>query len=189
MVDDDGDRQRLFIGIPLTDEVRERNVSTIRKLDDVLEGVRWVLPENLHVTLKFLGDCESSMLGGLKNAIEQASAYLPLELTIGGVGGFPSQGSARIIWVGAAEKTGALQSVFETVERGVKKCGIDKERRRYRPHVTIGRARRSSVALPNDASGLYQEGPMAVDELLLYSSVLSGGPPEYRIIGRAHSAR
>jgi len=180
-----GGSQRLFIGIPLNTEQRARIASLEDSLRSVLHAVRWVTPENLHVTLKFLGQCETSSVPQLVEALAEGARRMPAELTIGGVGGFPSQGSARIIWVGAADPTGSIQEAFKVIERGAKKCGVEKERKPYRPHITIGRSRKAPAAVPDDSSAMCPVERMPVEEVALYSSELSSGPPVYKIIGRA----
>ncbi len=184
MAADGGDRQRLFIGIPLTDSERRRVARLQRDLDGMTSGVRLVPEENLHVTMKFLGDCDAAMIPALEEAVSLAAKMLPLRLRISGVGGFPSQRSARIIWAGAAEETGALQEIFSSIEKGVSRCGVPKEKRSYRPHVTVGRAR-NPIAIPSEAAELLPETEMPVDEIFLYRSDLSNGPPVYTVIGRA----
>jgi RNA 2',3'-cyclic 3'-phosphodiesterase len=180
-----GGTQRLFTGIPLSAEERSRVSFVIDSLEGVLPGVRWVRPENLHVTLKFLGECGEASLPFLLDALEQAAEVMPAKLTVGGVGGFPSQRSARIIWVGAEDPTDAIKEAFRLLEKGARKCGVSRETRPYRPHITIGRSGKVPVSVPEEAYRLFPEAPMPLKEIALYSSELSSGPPVYKIIGRA----
>ena len=180
-----GGTQRLFTGIPLSDGERSRISLAVDSLNGVLPAVRWVRPENLHVTLKFLGECEEASVPLILDTLEQAARAMPPKLTVGGVGGFPSQRSARIIWVGADDPTDAIQEAFGLLEKGASRCGVAREKRPFRPHITIGRSRKAPVEVPKEASGLCPEASMPLKEIALYASELSSGPPVYKIIGRA----
>lgn len=146
------------------------------------------MPEqNLHVTLNFLGRCEVGWVLALVESMREAAAALPLELVVRGAGGFPSHSSARVLWVGAEDISGGLAAVFKAVDRGAEKCGIQKEKRAYRPHVTIGRAKRP-VSLPAEARGLDDEGViMPVSEILLYESELTSAGAVYTVLERVAS--
>lgn len=185
MCSSESTRLRLFTGIPLTRSVRDHVVSIVESLSEVLEGVRWVPPENLHVTLKFLGPCDTKHIPDIVSAMRKASERLPISLKVGGVGGFPSQGSARVIWVGASDEQQRLEGVFAEIEKGAAKCGFPREKRRFRPHITIGRSKRGvrlPAELPASAEGL---AALEVVEVALFSSELGPGGARYTVIEKA----
>lgn len=176
---------RLFTGVALSQEARCYALDAIESLSASFEGVRWVPPENLHVTLKFLGACDWSHLDPIIDSMRRAASLLPLELRVGGVGGFPSAGSAKVLWVGAEDVEGRLGEVYDILDRGAAKCGVDRDKRRYRPHITIGRARKTPVSLPESPEPLPQRRlTMKATELVLYRSVLERTGARYSILER-----
>ncbi|MFH1149879.1 MAG: RNA 2',3'-cyclic phosphodiesterase [Actinomycetota bacterium] len=176
---------RLFTGLALSDAVRAFVARVTRDLSDEIEGVRWVPDENLHVTLKFLGDCDPASLDAVLAAMEAARGHLPFRLDIGGVGAFPSQASARILWVGAGDPSGRALLLFAGLEKALRRLGFAREKRPYRPHVTIGRARRSAIRLPEGIGDRFAEVlPLEVREIVLYRSSLSSSGATYEILGR-----
>src|SRR5450756_459635 len=163
---------RLFTAIPLTPRVRERVAAIGAELAAQIEGVRWVPEENLHVTLRFIGNCGESKVPGLISWMEKAANHLPLELLVGGAGGFPSQASARVVWVGAKDASGDIVKVYNILDKGADKCGFGRESRKYRSHITVGRARRKPVKIPQELVERFagDEVPLEVTELVLYRS-------------------
>lgn len=153
-----------------------------------VDGVRWVPRDNLHVTLKFIGPCQPEKIPDLSEWMRKAAKNLPIELDIRGLGGFPSSASARVIWVGSVGPPGAVEKVYNVLDKGARECGFGREKRAYRPHVTIGRARKSPVRLPpGDIERLGSEPGvlMRVGEIVLYQSILSSAGAEYIVIDRA----
>lgn len=178
-------RPRLFTGLALTPEVREHIAGISRRMSGEIEGVRWVPAENLHVTLKFIGWCEQEKIPRIIEAMSEAAAQLPIELSIGGPGGFPSSASARVIWVGAEDRSGRLSTIFRIIERGAEGCGFPREKRGYRPHVTIGRAKKKPVRLPAGPPG-ESRAPLLleVEDLVLFRSELKSTGAEYSVVER-----
>src|SRR5665647_1908698 len=150
--------QRLFTAIPLPDGVRHRLALAVEELSVALDGVRWVPEPNLHITLRFLGESPPSAVPAMSEALRKAARHLPATVRIGGVGAFPSLGSARVVWIGVTDEAGALEKVYNVLDKGAEKCGFGREARKYRSHVTVGRARRKPVRIPEDiAAGLADE--------------------------------
>jgi 2'-5' RNA ligase len=180
-----GYRPRLFTGLALTPQVRDFVAGIAERLSLEVPGVRWVPPPNLHVTLKFLGWCEPDRIPKLVDSMAEAAALLPVELAIGGIGGFPSHGSARVVWVGAEDPSGRLKKVYEILEKGAARCGIPREKRVYRPHITIGRAKKKPVSLPVET--LEEQGvrpKLAVGDIVLFRSELKSTGAEYTVVQR-----
>ncbi len=176
---------RLFTGLALSEEVGGYVQEVIDALSTSVEGVRWVPGQNLHVTLKFLGACEWPLVDRIVAAMREAASLMPVELSVGGVGGFPSLGSARVLWVGADDVEGRLHKVYNILDRGAEKCGFTSERRRYRPHITIGRARKRPVGIPESlALSFDRRLAMKVTDIILYRSVLKSAGAEYSILER-----
>ena len=136
---------RTFIAIELGSELRAH----LRGQQDSLRAgippgsVRWVRPEGIHLTLKFLGDTPTSMLGDIGSAISLAAgAVAPFICQVGGLGCFPNARSPRVVWVGLQEPTGALMRLKESLEAHVAPLGFPTEKRRFHPHLTLGRVHR-----------------------------------------------
>ncbi len=137
---------RAFIAIDLPDEVinRLRVVSRElqRKVSDV--PVRWVPPENIHLTLKFLGDVSVRNLDLLAKMIQvEAAERRPFEFSVGGLGAFPGTNNPRVIWVGV-EAPSELKSLQRGIETAASRLGYAEERREFRPHLTLGRVSRNA---------------------------------------------
>lgn len=180
------EKVRLFTGITLPIEVRSAISESAARLSAMVEGVRWVPVENLHVTLKFLGSFELEKVPLIEEAMRKAGSHLPLALRIGGAGAFPSPGSARVIWVGVTDVDGDAAKVYRIIEKAAEKCGVQREKRAYRPHVTIGRAGKRPVRLPPEIDAVFDfEFRLDAVELALFRSELSGAGARYTIVSGA----
>jgi 2'-5' RNA ligase len=136
---------RTFIAIELDDELR----INLGRLQDRLRSqvaprcVRWVSPEGIHLTLKFLGDTPAIKVGDVQAALARAVAGIPpFTVTMGGLGCFPNLRRPRVVWVGLQEVTGALVRLRDAVEAEVSPLGFPTERRAFQPHLTLGRVQR-----------------------------------------------
>ena len=174
---------RLFTGIPLSDSGREKVARTVDGVSGDLTGVRWVAEGKWHVTLKFLGPCEQSRLQEICSMMVKAAPFLPFRLEIGGIGAFPSNKSARVIWVGADDMDGRAREVHRVLDRAAVRYGVAREKRRYSPHVTVGRARKKPVLIPQEMVERFRETiTMDVDHVLLFESKLTKGGAVYSVL-------
>src|SRR5262249_31476646 len=104
--------------------------------------VSWVRPSNVHLTLKFLGGVSQEKIEPLSEAVERASRNIPtFELEVGGTGCFPSVRSPRVLWVGLGSLPDPLVNLYDNLEQEVAALGFEREKRRFAPHLTIGRLR------------------------------------------------
>jgi 2'-5' RNA ligase len=138
---------RLFIAIELPNDVREmlhQTLQTVRKAIPE-KAVRWVPPENLHLTLKFLGDVPQKQVADLTNSLRYVVAdHAPFHFEIKGVGCFPNLAKPRVIWLGLDDAHDELHALRDAVERIIAPMGFPTERRAFNPHLTIGRVRRDA---------------------------------------------
>lgn len=133
---------RLFVAVNLPDDVRASIHGTAAPLREAALPVKWVAPDGLHVTLKFLGDVASKRLPEITTVLEGACAGAKaFPLLLSGFGAFPAPDRARVFWVGC-EPAPPLELLQDALERGFATLGFPVEGRPFRPHVTIGRARR-----------------------------------------------
>lgn len=136
---------RTFIAIEL-DEGLKKNLAL---LQDQLQAklsprsVRWVRPEGIHLTLKFLGDTTTDQVEQVKGALARVAAGAgPIAFSVGGVGCFPHARRPRVVWVGLHEPTGDLACLRDAVEAHVAPLGFPTEQRPFSPHLTLGRVHR-----------------------------------------------
>jgi RNA 2',3'-cyclic 3'-phosphodiesterase len=139
---------RTFVAVFPPLEIRKTLVGAARALPVVGE-VRWVRPENVHLTLKFLGDVsEDDLPGQVAKALEPLrERHEPFEAEPSGFGAFPSARRARILWAGIGEGSEPLRTLAKDVEASLEPLGFVRENRSYLPHLTLGRARRRPVVL------------------------------------------
>jgi RNA 2',3'-cyclic 3'-phosphodiesterase len=136
---------RLFVAVFPPVETRKALASSADGLR--VEGdARWVRAENIHLTLKFLGDVPDGKAGEISAALESvAGRHAPLELAPSNFGGFPRMEKARILWAGAKGEVESLRALAEDVEDSLEALGFERESRDFFPHFTLGRAKKRPV--------------------------------------------
>ncbi len=172
---------RLFVAVFPPPEVRGEASRTARRLLPDAR-IRWSRPENVHLTLKFLGNVDEESLDDLRTALENACAdHAPFEARLAGLGAFPSARHARILWAGVGEGSERLRSLATDVAAALSSSGFERETRPYEPHLTLGRARGRPVSLnlPEEAGGGL---PFEVRRIELTESKLTDKGPIYRTV-------
>jgi len=135
---------RAFIAIELPPDILAQiGRLQSRVQQDVPPGlVRWVQPEGIHLTLKFLGDVEGSRLPEIEAALCSACApHPPFTLQIGGMGCFPNPRRPRVVWVGVQDAGETLARLQQAVENAISSLGFPPDRRGFHPHLTLGRVK------------------------------------------------
>lgn len=180
---------RLFVAIEFSPAVRKALVDLQRRLDAHGSIVRWVPAEQLHLTVKFLGEVDDRKVAAVGAAVTECGTHLAaFDMNTAGAGCFPPRGSVRIVWGGVTDSSGRLGALVESVEAAMESQGFARERRPFSPHITIGRVRegaatdalRAAVGAASLAS-VDQE----VAGMTLMSSVLSPRGPTYAPVCRA----
>jgi len=173
---------RLFVALDIAEDVRARLGALLDELRRSNRDVRWVKPEALHVTLKFLGEQPEDKLSYITEALAAVRQAGRFEMALRGLGCFPNERRPRVFWVGvnAPAQIGTLAAA---VDEAMAALGIARERRAFSAHLTLGRARDDG---PPPAPGpLWQQhlsddfGPTATNEFFLYQSKLSPGGAQY----------
>ncbi len=180
---------RLFVAIPVDDQIKSRMLKVRDRIDVSDARVRWCSAEQLHLTLKFIGEVEDSLVKPICDAVQRvADKTPPLDMEIGETGCFPETDPARVIWVGGADSSATLPQVVHTLEDDLAPLGIAKEKRTFSEHFTIGRVKfdhsRGRLRESVMAAG-FGACRQAVRELVLYQSTLCQSGAQYASVLRA----
>jgi len=131
---------RAFVGVRIDPKMTQKISEVQSQLTRSLTGIRWVVQENLHFTLKFLGAVEEEKITSIIKAVGRVvRPAQPFSLTAGGIGVFPDIRKPRVLWVGLEAQ--GLQTLSQEVEAALEPLGFAPEKRGFKPHLTIGRWR------------------------------------------------
>ncbi len=182
---------RTFVAVDLAATVQNRAAELIAALAYEGDGVKWVAPENLHLTLKFLGDVPHRDLPEVCEAVARAVADRPpFEISLCGANAFPHIGRPRTLWLGVDEGGETLGRVQKSIESALRQLGFPRENRQFHPHLTIGRVRRPSPGLQRLTEALrdqqaFSAGYSTIDQVVVYASHLARHGPTYQPLSRA----
>jgi RNA 2',3'-cyclic 3'-phosphodiesterase len=161
---------RLFVALDLPWTLRER----LAMLSGTgIPGARWVPPENMHLTLRFIGETPGHRAEDIDHALAALRARC-FAVTLSGVGTFAKGGRSTSLWVGV-ERNPQLEHLQNKIETALQRCGLEPERRRFQPHVTLARldnAAESKLVSFVQAHNLFRGEPVAVEHFTLFSSRL-----------------
>jgi 2'-5' RNA ligase len=142
---------RLFVALDLPDEVRRSLAGVIEQLQPKLRTARWVRPESMHLTLKFIGhaiaDGDAQKLSNLCAALSRVRSDRPVEVHFRGIGFFPNSRRPRVIWCGVESSTNLAQ-IAADIETAIEPLGIPREERAFVPHLTLARIESSKGTEP-----------------------------------------
>ncbi len=185
---------RIFIGLDIDDEIRSRITRFIDGVREFAPDARWVRPESMHITLKFIGEKSQGATEEIKQALREIRGPA-MEIAFRGYGFFPTPKSARVFWVGI-EAGPELAKLAAAVDQSMTKLRIPKEDHPFSPHLTLARRggrsgtpRRQTADQPNFDFGHVQAklavlpqpefGTMTAREFCLYESKLGPGGSKY----------
>jgi 2'-5' RNA ligase len=181
---------RTFIAIPLSSEIQQflsQVQDHLKKLDC---NIKWVNPENIHLTLKFLGDVKPKKIDAIKQTLEELAKNMrPINIELTQIGAFPNAKNPHVLWIGIKDDEHQIARFASSVEDNFGKIGFKKEKKPFSPHITLGRIRSpkniqllseaiSNYALPVDLKQIAQN-------ITLYKSTLTPAGPIYEPL---HSA-
>jgi RNA 2',3'-cyclic 3'-phosphodiesterase len=175
---------RTFIAVELDKENRE----ALERIEDDLKrldaDVKWVDPQNIHLTLKFLGEIPPKKVRQVQETLpELLKAFSLFEITIATLGAFPKPERPRIIWVGVTQNAHELTRLAHQVEEGLCALSFPKEEKAFSPHATIGRVR-SPKNQAQLAEGIknYSFAPLTqkISKVILFKSTLTPQGPIYQ---------
>ena len=183
-------RIRTFIAVDLAEGVKARLAALQEKLGRSAAGVKWTRPENMHLTLHFLGEVEQLEVVSICRVVrDRARKHAPFTLETAGLGAFPNTRRPKILWAGITEGVPELRTLHADLEEGLLDLGCyRREDREYTPHLTLGRlghddrAEEWAAVLAEHAD--WQGGATSVEEVLVMASEMRRGGPEYSVLGR-----
>jgi 2'-5' RNA ligase len=183
-------KTRTFIAVPLAPDICRRALEVIYQLQPVAGDVKWVPSENMHWTLQFLGNVDDLEIPAVCDKVAAAVEDVePFDLLVRGVGAFPSADRPRTLWLGAGHGANEMTTLQSAIELSLEDLGFRGEKRRYTPHVTLGRAGRgdSSRELADELAPFadFAAGAMLIDEVTIFASLPTRSGPEYRALAHA----
>ena len=139
------DRVRVFVAVGISAEAREQLIGAVERIrQEVPQGIQWANPEGMHLTLKFLGNIPSASVGPLLDCLGPVvGGHSHFLLHLAGLGMFPNRRKPRVLWAGVDGDLDALSSLQQASEEAINALGYPPEQRPFRPHITLGRPRRS----------------------------------------------
>ncbi len=182
--------KRLFIGVQISPTLQADLKQVYVKLKQMAQtgdyNIRWSPEENWHITLQFLGNSEDALIPKITEALDQvANNYRSFEVRASGVGGFPEERRARVIYANVA-RTQELLNLQSSVEQATQPYGFVPEDREYSPHITLGRLR-SAGSISDLISPFVRKKfvDFQLTELVLFESTLRGTFPHYEPLHRS----
>ena len=173
---------RLFVALDLPEAVRHALAELIANLKPKSQGARWVQPENLHITLKFIGHVGNEKLSPIQSALSSIHTAQPIELRFRGIGFFPNERRPRAFWCGVAGSPN-LAELAADIDRALVPLGIEAETRPFTPHLTLARFKsdegvREVVHAANDMKS-NDFGAATETNFHLYESLLKSTGAQY----------
>lgn len=175
---------RTFIAIEISNEIK----TVLDRIESHLKysgaDIKWVKPENIHITLKFLGEVKEEKIKELKMVLDEVGKITrPFDISIKEIGAFPRIEFPRVIWVGLDKGAAESTALAAKVEEALSGIGFQKETRPFASHLTIGRVRspKNREALKEKVTGYKSpiSGHQTVSSIILFQSTLTPKGPIY----------
>jgi RNA 2',3'-cyclic 3'-phosphodiesterase len=178
---------RRFVALEIPSPVRENLAALLKSLGAVSPEIRWARPENLHVTLTFIGEVPEEKLAAIRGALAGARSDQPVTLDFRGLGFFPNEKHPRVFWAGVGASPN-LKTLAADIEKATERFSIRREQRPFSPHLTL--ARFAPPGLPEKLRSAIQEqagrgfGALRTSQFHLVESKLKSAGAEYTTLAR-----
>lgn len=182
---------RAFIAVDIDAGAKENILSIIETLKKSNTDVKWINENQLHLTLKFLGYIDETLIQTISQALTSISGNFPaFILTFSKIGGFPNINNPKVVWLGIDKGAETLIALNERIEIELEKAGLKKETRKFLPHLTLGRVRTPKnitnlTKLINETT-FQITNKIKIDKLTLYQSTLTPKGAVYTQINATH---
>ena len=178
---------RAFLAVELPSHARHELARLQDQLRDSRADVKWVEKDNLHLTLRFLGDIDERERQRVESASQLAAAAMsPVTVTLSSLGAFPSVSAPRVVWVGLGDGAESLAQLAAQIEAQLAKAGFPKADKPFSAHITLGRVRspRNRLELVRTINDVVWTPPASfvVDHVTLFRSDLGSAGPTYSIL-------
>lgn len=179
---------RCFIAIELDEPIKTQLEKQQRMFRKRLSGnesaIKWVPPNNIHLTLKFLGNVADQDIPEICDAVSHAaSEFQPFSFTVGTCGCFPPKGLARVLWIGIIDGQSELKQLAKRIDHWTNKLGFPLETRAFNGHLTLARIRQANaakaVARTVEQMPVETLGRQTVSQITVFQSELKPGGPIY----------
>jgi len=178
---------RAFIAVEIDNQTKQKISELISDLKKSNADVKWITENQMHLTLKFLGNIDENKVADISNALSRIADNLSaFTINFSGLGAFPGMNHPRVVWLGVNKGAESLIKLNEKIETAMEKTGFKKENRKFEPHLTLARIR-SSKNISNlikliDEVNFSAENDTHIDKLVLFQSTLNPKGALYKII-------
>lgn len=176
---------RCFIALEFPPEIKSSIYRSLKREIKDKPELKWVSEENLHITLKFLGEVPDKKVPAIGEQLEKIfKGDRRVKIKLGELQAFLDRGEVRVLWIGIAEGEDKIKKYANELEKSLSKMGFKKEKREFVPHLTIARARKNSRKKfkPEDFNIKLNIPDFFVDEIVLFKSTLTPSGPIYEKI-------
>jgi 2'-5' RNA ligase len=180
---------RAFLALQLAGAFLKEIRSLTAEMQQKVQGVKWVMPEQVHVTLHFFGNITSEHIKTIRELTGSITGkYGPFHLALGGIGFFPNPDKPRIIWIDLSGDIEIFKRYQEELEKELGQAGFPLEERPFRPHATLGRIKekgrwdKKQFILDSENLLCIKTEPRAFDKILLFKSTISSEGPHYEAL-------
>ena len=176
----------MFLALDINESTRLELAQLKNLLTRQIKGCKanWVPPENLHVTLKFLGEVDGSTISDVCAVVDEvAQKFEPIEFDVRGIAAIPDRGPLRMFWADVAEPSGQMAKLFTQIELALQPLRFNREKRAFRPHITLARINRiADLPLVRQAVAKFTDkefGRVRANCITIYTSTLTRQGPIY----------